>query len=189
MSSERPVIDVILGSTRKGRRGEQVWRWLLRHAEARPDLEVRAVDLKAWDLPHYDFPKVPSRGEYEHPGQVAWGEHVAQADGFLLVTPEYNHGYPAALKNALDLVFAEWQRKPVAFATYGGAGGGIRAAQQLTEVSVELGMVPLRSRVTIPRVFNAFGDDGRPADERLDAAAERVFDELQWWGSLLAAAR
>lgn len=189
MSAERPVIDVILGSTREGRRGERVWRWLLDHGADRDDLELRPVDLLEWDLPLLSAAKAPSRGEYEDPAQIRWGAHVAEADGFLLVTPEYNHGYPAPLKNALDTVFAEWRRKPVAFATYGGAGGGIRAAQQLTEVAVELSMVPLRSRVTIPRVFTAFGEDGLPKDERLPDAATRVFDDLRWWGSLLAGAR
>jgi NAD(P)H-dependent FMN reductase len=119
---------------------------------------------------------------------VRWAETVEAADGFVLITPEYNHGYPAALKNALDLVYAEWGRKPVAFVSYGGPAGGVRAVQQLREVVIELDLVPLRRQVAIPRVHTALREDG-PDDPRHASAAERLLDDLAWWARALAGAR
>jgi NAD(P)H-dependent FMN reductase len=118
-----------------------------------------------------------------------WAAKVDQADGYVLVTPEYNHGYPAALKNALDVVFAPWNRKPVSFVSYGSAGGGLRAVEQLRLVSIELEMVPLRHQVAIPRVYAALDETGRPRDSHHAADARRLLDELAWWSAALRAAR
>jgi NAD(P)H-dependent FMN reductase len=118
-----PNIQVILGSTRQGRSGEKVARWFMSHAEARADIDVELVDLRDWPLPFFDQQMPPMMGGYSDPEQQRWAEQVARADGYVLVTPEYNHGYPAVLKNALDHLFAEWNGKPVGFVGYGGPGG------------------------------------------------------------------
>jgi NAD(P)H-dependent FMN reductase len=101
------------------------------------------------------------------------------------VTPEYNHGYPAALKNALDLVFEPWRRKPVSFVGYGGPGGGIRAVEQLRQVVVELEMVPLRQQVAISRAYLAFDRDGRLNEDWHAQDAEPLLTELAWWAGAL----
>lgn len=183
-------IQVILGSTRQGRAGARVARWFMGHADARTDLDVELVDLRDWPLPFFDQPMPPMRGGYADNKQQRWAEQVARADGYVLVTPEYNHGYPAVLKNALDHLFAEWNGKPVAFVGYGGPGGGLRAVEQLRQVVVELGMVPMREQVAITNVYAAFDQDGHLASpHRHDRQAVAVLDELANWSATLAAAR
>ena len=154
-------MQVLLGSTRQGRVGGRIARWFLEQARGRDDLVLELVDLRDWPLPFFDSPVPPARGSYEDPAQQAWAAHVARADAYVLVTPEYNHGYPAVLKNALDHLFAEWRGKPVAFVGYGGTGGGIRAVEQLRQVVVELDMHPLRDAVHIHRAYAAFDDHGQ----------------------------
>jgi NAD(P)H-dependent FMN reductase len=185
-----PNIQVILGSTRQGRAGEKVARWFMGHAEARSDLSVELVDLREWPLPFFDQQMPPMMGSYTDPAQQRWAEQVARADGYVIVTPEYNHGYPAVLKNALDHLFAEWNGKPVAFVGYGGPGGGLRAVEQLRQVVVELEMVPMRQQVAIAGVYAAFDQDGRLASPQgHDRQAAAVLDELARWSATLAAAR
>ena len=189
MTPSLPHVLVILGSTREGRRGETVARWFAGLAGERDDLTSELVDLRDWPFPFLSARVPPSRGLYEDPLTIAWAAKVASADGFVLVTPEYNHGYPAVLKNALDVIFAEWSRKPVSFVGYGGSAGGVRAVEQLRQVAVELGLAPLRRQVTIARVGGAFDETGRPREEYHDASAGRLLDELAWWARALAAAR
>jgi NAD(P)H-dependent FMN reductase len=151
---------------RQGRFGEHVARWFLQHAQARPDLDVELVDLRDWPLPFFDQQMPPMMGGYSDAAQQRWAQQVARADGYVLITPEYNHGYPAVLKNALDHVFAEWNGKPVGFVGYGGPGAGLRAVEQLRQVVVELEMVPMRQQVAIPNVYAAFDEQGRPEGGR-----------------------
>ena len=182
-----PNIHVILGSTRQGRSGEKVARWFMAHARARSDLDVELVDLRDWPLPFFDQQVPPMMGGYSDAAQQRWAAQVARADGYVLVTPEYNHGYPAVLKNALDHLFSEWNGKPVAFVGYGGPGGGLRAVEQLRQVVVELEMVPMRQQVAIAGVYAAFDQDGRLADpEQYDRQAGAVLDELAGWTARLA---
>ena len=182
-----PNIHVILGSTRQGRSGEKVARWFMAHARARSDLDVELVDLRDWPLPFFDQQVPPMMGGYSDAAQQRWAAQVARADGYVLVTPEYNHGYPAVLKNALDHLFSEWNGKPVAFVGYGGPGGGLRAVEQLRQVVVELEMVPMRQQVAIAGVYAAFDQDGRLADrEQHDRQAGAVLDELAGWTARLA---
>ena len=185
-----PNIQVIVGSTRPGRAGEKVARWFMHHAEARTDLNVELVDLRDWELPFFDQQMPPMMGGYSDPAQQRWAEQVARADGYVLITPEYNHGYPAVLKNALDHLFAEWNGKPVAFVGYGGPGGGLRAVEQLRQVVVELEMVPMRQQVAISGVYAAFDQDGHLTNPQgHDRQAAAVLDELTRWSATLAAAR
>jgi NAD(P)H-dependent FMN reductase len=185
-----PTIQVIIGSTRQGRSGEKVARWFMEHAAARPDLDVELVDLRDWPLPFFDQQTPPMMGGYADQVQQRWAEQVARADGYVLITPEYNHGYPAVLKNALDHLYAEWNGKPVGFVGYGGPGGGLRAVEQLRQVVIELGMVPMRHQVAVPAVYAAFDDHGRMRDARhTDQQAVAVLDELAGWSTRLLGVR
>jgi NAD(P)H-dependent FMN reductase len=200
-----PLIQIIVASTRDGRRGGRVAAWFDAIAQAREDLRTELVDLLAWDLPWYRDAVVPPRGEYSDEATLRWAAKVAAADGYVLVTPEYNHGYPAALKNALDLLYAEWNHKPVTFVTYGGSAGGVRAAEQLVQVAVELKMAPLRPQVHIPMAGRIFGRDARPGaqppaggersetvgevERRHVDAAGVALRELAWWARALRVAR
>ena len=185
-----PTLQVILGSTRNGRSGEHVARWFMSHAEARTDLDVELVDLRDWPLPFFAQQLPPMMGRYADPWQQRWAEQVARADGYVLVTPEYNHGYPAVLKNALDHLFAEWNGKPVGFVGYGGPGAGLRAVEQLRQVVVELEMVPMRQQVSLANVYAAFDPEGRLlAPDGPDRQARAVLDELARWSRQLTAAR
>ncbi|RYE50214.1 MAG: NADPH-dependent oxidoreductase, partial [Rhizobiaceae bacterium] len=118
--ADKLKILVILGSVREGRMAEPVGRWVMAQAEGRDALDCELIDLKEWDFPFYAFPDAPAKGNYQDPLQRRWAEKVGSADGYILICPEYNHGPPAVLKNALDFVYAEWNRKPVAFVGYGG---------------------------------------------------------------------
>ena len=178
-----PLVHVVLGSTRQGRAGERVARWFLQVAEGRDDLRMELIDLRDWPLPFFDLAKPPAAGAYEDPTQIAWAGKVAEADAYVLVTPEYNHGYPAVLKNALDTVYAEWGGKPVGFVGYGGPAGGVRAVEQLRQVVVELNMVPLRPQVAMPRVYAAFAEDGSLQESSPAREATSVLDALAAWMS------
>ena len=184
-----PHIHIVLGSTREGRLGEPVTRWFASIAEQRDDLTCEVVDLRDWDLPFLATPVPPAMAPPTDPLTRRWGAKVEEADGYVLVTPEYNHGYPAALKNALDHVFHPWRRKPVSFVGYGGPAGGVRAVEQLRQVVVELEMVPLRHQVTIARAYMAFDEDGSLRDPWHDRDATRLLDELAWWAQALQTAR
>ncbi|WEK46156.1 MAG: NAD(P)H-dependent oxidoreductase [Candidatus Andeanibacterium colombiense] len=181
-------ILVILGSVREGRVAEPVGNWVIEQAAGREDIALELVDLKAWALPPYPFPRPPAMGGYTDPLQLAWAEKIAGADGYILIAPEYNHGIPAALKNALDFVYAEWARKPVGFVGYGGAGGA-RSIEGLTQVARSLQMAALEAAVHIMGVNGKIAD-GRFTGEGHDTGSlARLFDQLRWWGNTLKAAR
>jgi NAD(P)H-dependent FMN reductase len=193
-SSAPPRIQVILASTRPGRFGEKPAAWVMNRLSARTDLVAELVDLRDHPLPIFDQPASPARTLRDYPNEAIarWGRTLDEADGFILVTSEYNHGYPASLKNALDFVFPELGRKPVAFVGYGNVGGA-RAIEQMRLVAVEFEMAPLRHAVHIlPELMvpamkaDPFTVDLlAPLDGRLDLAAT----DLAWWASALAAAR
>ena len=182
-------IQIIVGTTREGRRAESLARWVLAAAAGRDEIAAELVDLAAWNLPFLASPVPPVMGGYREELTAAWAAQVAQADGFVLVAGEYNHGYPAVLKNALDLVFAEWNRKPVGIVSYGAAAGGARCAEQLRQVAVELDMVPLRRQVLVPNVWRALDDEGAPLDRGKAEEVANLFDDLAWWAHALRAAR
>jgi NAD(P)H-dependent FMN reductase len=189
-----PRIQVILASTRPGRFGERPAAWLMDRLSTRADLVAELIDLRDYPLPIFDQPAPPARTlrDYANEEIARWGRTVDQADGFVVVTPEYNHGYPASLKNALDYLFPELNRKPIAFVGYGNVGGA-RAIEQLRLVAVEFEMAPLRHAIHIlPELMVAamnadpFTPDlFAPLDGRLDVAAT----DLVWWASALATAR
>ncbi len=185
-----PKIQFILGSTREGRNGDKVLAWLKDVASGRADFQSEFIDLRDWNLPFFNDSQLPGSGQYSFDYTKKWSAKVAEADGYVLVTPEYNHGYSAVLKNALDHLYREWNRKPVAFVSYGGMAGGARAVEQLRQVVLELQMAPIRETVIIPGVSKAFDTDGTlVAGEAYDAQANRMFDELLWWATALERAR
>jgi NAD(P)H-dependent FMN reductase len=187
MNSARPLIQIILASTRAGRNGEPVATWLTEMAQTRGDLNAELLDLADFDLP-WLASSTPPANQTREPGAQNWADKIAAGDGFVLITSEYNHGYAAPLKNALDLLFCEWARKPVAFVSYGGAGGGIRAVEQLRQVVIELDMVPIRPHAAIPGIFRRLDEERQLVDPPVDEA-QRMLDDLVWWAAALARAR
>jgi NAD(P)H-dependent FMN reductase len=191
MSSDKGKIQilVIIGSTRQNRFAPTVEQWFMSRTAERSDMNFAVADLRDWMFHYYDAPLPASRAQYDDESQ-RWAEVVGAADGFVIVTPEYNHGYPAILKSALDAVYHEWVRKPVAFVSFGGWSGGVRAVEQLRQVAVELQMVPTRASVVIqfaPRVFDADGTLQNP--DLLNTSATTLLDDLSWWAHALRAAR
>lgn len=188
--SPPPRVLVVVGSTREERLGPVVADWFVREAAAHGGLDLDLLDLLDAGLPERQGPGHPSRGEYPEPVRP-FAARVASADGVVLVTPEYNHGYPASLKRALDAVGPEWRAKPVAFVSYGGVSGGIRAVEQLRQVVVELHMVPVRDAVTLPTARRLFAGGDAPADPdgRISDSVGALVRRLSWWARALAAAR
>jgi NAD(P)H-dependent FMN reductase len=180
---------VILGSTRQGRFGDTVANWVTSEAQKRPAFITELVDLRDHKLPYYDSPMPPTRMPADEKPQP-WSDMVAGADAFVIVTPEYNHGYPAVLKSALDAVYSEWIRKPVAVVCYGGWAGGTRAAEQLRTVVVELQMVPTRFGVVMPFARMLFDEEGQLKDpSRYEQPVDTMFSDLAWWAQTLRGAR
>ena len=178
---DRLAVAVIIGSTRPNRRGEAVATWLLGQIWERDDLTADCIDLAEVDLP-----AVLPAGDDENASELR--SRIEAADAFIVVTPEYNHGYPASLKQAIDIPYREWNAKPVAFVSYGGMSGGTRAVEQLRQVFAELHAVTIRDGVALPGT--RIDDDGNPAEpERVNAAAKVMLDQLSWWAAALRTAR
>ncbi len=186
---DAPHILVILGSTREGRFGDRVAKWFMSRTQDRTDLTFTFVDLRDWVFPYYDRPLPATVSEYDEQAR-RWADVVGPADGFVVITQEYNHGYTAVLKSALDAIYREWVRKPIAFVSYGGWSGGVRAVEQLRQVAVELQMAPTRATVVMqfgPRLFDA--EDNLQNPDLFNNAATLLFDDLAWWTYALRAAR
>ncbi len=186
-------IQVIMGTTRTGRFGERVAPWVV-HRLREHGFAAELVDLRDYPLPFFDQ-KPPSVTGRNYPTEdiARLGRKLDEADGFVILTGEYNHGYPAVLKNAIDHTFVEWQRKPVAYVGWGGVGGA-RAIEQLRLVAVELDMAPIRQAVHIlPEVIRPALRSKDSADfsvfEPLDARLNALCDALQWWADVLANGR
>lgn len=174
-----PHIQIILASTREGRIGDKVAQWVAAHAKARMEFTSELVDLRDWPLPHFNDALYPGTGEYSFDYTKKWSKKVQEADGFIIVTCEYNHGYPGVLKNALDHLYKEWNGKPVAFVSYGGVAAGTRAVEQLHQVVNELHMVSVHDEVNIPFVSKAFDATGTFLQEEIHAPKlEKLFVEL-----------
>jgi NAD(P)H-dependent FMN reductase len=189
-----PSITVITGTTRQGRFSEKVTRWVVDYLAARGDFSVDLIDLRDYPLPFFDqAPPARTLRDYPNEDVARLGRAIDEADGFVVLTAEYNHGYPAVLKNALDHTFVEWQRKPIAFIGWGNVGGA-RAIEQLREVAVEFEMAPLRHAVHIlPDLMIPAMQSNEPFDPTIFAALEPklklLADDLEWWTSALATAR
>jgi NAD(P)H-dependent FMN reductase len=188
------VISVIIGSTREGRFSEKPARWIAQHLKGRSGIDVRLLDLRDFPMPFFDQPvppAMPGRSAFEQETVKKWTSAIAESDGFVFVTPEYNFGIPAVLKNAIDWVYPEWNRKAAAFVSYGGAMGA-RAVQQLRETAIELQLAPVRSAVHIPvaTLWAHFqGGDVDAGLAELAAPAKTMIDDLLWWTAALKSAR
>lgn len=172
-------IKVILGSSREGRNGKMVADWFMKQTDSyKSSLDFELLDLKDWAIPFFDNPVSPAMGG--EPTGVAkdWAAKIAEADGIIVVTPEYNHGYPAVLKNALDVIYKEWNYKPVSFVSYGAVSGGIRAVEQLKQVTLELKMYPMHEEVNIHFVWQAFDEEGVPKDPSLEQKAQALLKTM-----------
>ncbi len=188
-----PKIAIIIASIREKRAGLKVGHWVYDIAKSRTDLVFELVDLKDWPLPMYAYAETTKTMEAKYTDELPrqWVEKVGSFDGYVVVTPEYNHGYPPSLKNAMDYVYEGWNRKPVAFVSYGASSGGVRAVQQLRQVIVELQMAPIRAEVNIPFVFRAFDEKDAlvvNADIYIKTA-QVMFDQLAWWATTLKTGR
>ena len=188
------TISVIIGSTRRGRFSEKPAHWNLQELRKRETVEARLLDLRDYPMPFFDQPlppAMPGRPPYEHDVVKKWTAHIAASDGFVFVTPEYNYGTSAVLKNAIDWVYPEWNRKAAAFVSYGSAMGA-RAVQQLRETAIEVQMAPIRSSVPLPvaTLWAHFqGGDVNQGLAELDQQAAAMIDDLLWWTSALKTAR
>jgi len=181
-------IAIILGSTRPGRNGEAVARWVHGIAAGRNDAEFELVDLKSFDLPLLDEPVPPSMGKYTKPHTKAWAAKIDSFDGYVFVTPEYNHGPSGALKNAIDFLYREWNNKAAAFVSYGSAGGA-RAVEQLRLVMAELQVATVRAQVLLS-LFSDFENFStfKPASMH-EGALGAMLDQLIPWAQALKALR
>ncbi|MCX4096247.1 NAD(P)H-dependent oxidoreductase [Nocardia sp. alder85J] len=173
-------LEVIVASVRPQRLAPVVADWFLRTARADPAFDVDVLDLARWSLP-VELTETPEVGAYR--------ERLSAADAFVVVTSEYNHGYPAALKTALDTAKHEWRAKPVGFVSYGGLAGGLRAVEQLRQVVAEIHMVSIRETVSFHQVKRRFDADGNTEDGAAVDASARMLRQLAWWGRHLRAAR
>lgn len=181
-------IGIILGSSREGRRGEKVANWVTQIALKRKDMKMELLDLKEWDLPIFNEPTPLGklRGNFEDPKLQEWVQKISSFDGYVIVSPEYNHGYPAVLKNALDYVYDEMEKKPVGIVSYSiGPFGGVRMVEQLKMVILELDAIPLNQGLVFPKVGDAFDDNGEVIDELYIEKADEFFENLLWWTSTL----
>src|ERR1700722_827953 len=193
-NSHDVLLEVITGTTREGRFSELVAAWVMDRLGRRDAFDVELVDLRDHPLPFFDG-DAPARAgrDYADEAVTRFSEVVDRADGYVLLTAEYNHGYPAVLKNALDSTFVEWRRKPAAFVGWGNTGGA-RAIEQLRAVAVEFEMAPLRHAVHIlPDVFIALRQVQDPSDlspfAPLEPRLDMLADDLAWWMRALASAR
>ena len=188
-----PTISVIVGSTRQGRFSEKPAQWILQHLRKRDEIEARLLDLRDFPMPFFDqplTPAMPGRTPYENEVVKRWTAEIASSDGFVFVTPEYNYGTSAVLKNAIDWVYKGWNRKAAAFVSYGSAMGA-RAVQQLRETMIEVQIAPVRSSVHIPVSTLWAHYKGGNVDKGLaeiEPQAQTMIDDLLWWTTALKAA-
>lgn len=193
-------IKIILGSTRQNRFSEKPGQWIFEEAKKLAGVEVELLDLRDYPMPFFDSPMPASMAEGKYNNEVVqkWAAKINDGDAFIIVTPEYNHGYPAVLKNAMDVLYPEWNRKAVGFVSYGSALGA-RAVEQLRLVAIELQMAPIRPAIHIPvEIFMASmmgtGPQGSEMFEPIRKGymgdpVERFLNDLLWWALALKQAR
>jgi NAD(P)H-dependent FMN reductase len=176
-------LAIIIGSTREGRFGDTVGRWFAKEAAGHGGFSVDLIDLIDVQLP-------PAHRAKPTPEVDAFRARLAAADAFVIVTPEYNHSYPASLKHAIDQGYVEWMAKPVGFVSYGGTTGGVRAIEHLRHVFAELHAATIRDYVCFITARRQFDADGKPVDpEGPRNAAKTMLDRLAWWADALRTAR
>ena len=188
------IISVIVGSTREGRFSEKPAKWILQHLKKRERVDARLLDLRDFPMPFFDqplTPAMPGRPAFENEAVQRWTAAIGASDGYVITTAEYNYGSAAVLKNAIDWVYPEWNRKAIGFVSYGSAMGA-RGVQQLRETAIELQLAPIRSSVHIPVATlwaHYQGGDVEAGLAELEAPAGTFIDDLLWWTAALKTAR
>lgn len=183
-------IKIIIGSTRQQRFSEKPAHWIHEEAKKKDGVNVELLDLRDYPMSFFDEPMSPSMVQGKHTNEVVekWAQKIKEADAYIIVTPEYNHGYPAILKNAMDYLYHEWNRKPVGFVSYGSASGA-RSVEQLRMVAVELQMAPIRSAIHIPvEMLTKVWMEKVPIEKLLPQLKDRVdtfLTDLIWWTKVL----
>jgi NAD(P)H-dependent FMN reductase len=191
MTSQQPRIGIIIGSTREGRFGEKPAHWIHELAKQRSDLAFELIDLRDHPLPFFNEPMSPAWAPVKNEAARRWADKLATLDGLIVVTPEYNHGPSAVLKNAFDYAYKEFIRKPIGFVGYGGVGAA-RAVEQLRLVAIELQMAPVRNAVHIGMTeFLGIWQQGKTFDDfpHLAQAANGLLDDIAWWANALKSPR
>jgi NAD(P)H-dependent FMN reductase len=188
MNNQMLKVAIILGSTRPGRNGEAVSKWMYEIAKKRNDADFELVDVKDFNLPLLDEPIPPSMGKYSKEHTKTWSAKINSFDAYVFVTAEYNHGIPGALKNAIDFLFKEWNNKVAGFVGYGSAGG-VRSVEQLRLVMAELKVATVRTQVQLS-LFTDFENfsNFKPAPFQ-EKSANNMLDEVIAWGGALKALR
>ncbi|MEP9372829.1 NADPH-dependent FMN reductase [Mesorhizobium sp. KR1-2] len=189
--SKNPHIGIVIGSTRQGRFSERAAAWFQKIAARRADLSVEVIDLRDYPMPFFDEPASPAWMPPKAQAAKRWAAKLGELDGIVFVTPEYNHGYSAVLKNALDYAYQAYNRKPAAFVGYGGVGAA-RAIEQLRMVAVELQMAPIPKSVNIGMAeFFGIWQQGKDFSDfpHLEQAAVALLDDLSWWSRTLQSGR
>jgi NAD(P)H-dependent FMN reductase len=191
MNTPIPHIGIIIGSTREGRFGDKPAHWIHEIAKQRADLTFELIDLRDHPLPFFNEPISPAWAPAKNEAAQRWAGKLSALDGLIVVTPEYNHGPSAVLKNAFDYAYKEFGRKPISFVGYGGVGAA-RAVEQLRLTAVELHMAPVRNAVHIGMVeFLGIWQQGKSFEDfpHLAQAANAMFDDIAWWAKALKTAR
>jgi NAD(P)H-dependent FMN reductase len=180
--ADKPVLRIIIGSTRPGRVGPAVAAWITQRAEEHGGFDVQVTDLAELNLPIFNEPNHPRLKQYAHQHTKDWSALVEGSDAFVFVTPEYNYAFNAALKNAIDYLFGEWNHKAAGIVSYGGIAAGTRATQMLKQVLTALKIMPVPEAVNIPFVREFLDEDGRfKPNEAMEASATAMLDELLRW--------
>jgi len=177
-------VGIITGSTRPNRKSLDVAKWVHQIALRRSDAEYELVDIKDFELPLLDEPIPPSMGRYERPHTKRWAAKIASLDAFIFVVPEYNHSIPAALKNAIDFLFAEWKHKAAGFVSYGGAGGA-RAVEHLRLVLAEVHVATVRAQVLLSLHHDFEGFTKFKPEPHHEKHVDTVLDEVVAWSAAL----
>lgn len=185
-------ILVVLGSIREGRSGDKVSSWVIEESKKRnPEFNYELIDLKDYPMKLYEESKHPAMLNGNTSDKIAnkWIKKVKDADGFIFVTPEYNHLPSSVLKNAIDYPYNEWAKKPIAYVSYGGASGGSRVVELLRLAAIEQHMIPIRESVVIQFVGQKIKDNKLIPDGYMENALNSTFEELEWWVKLMKSAR
>ncbi len=181
-------IGIIIGSTRPGNVGDQVAKWVLEQSKKHSDVEFELVDIADYDLPLLDEPYPAGMNKYMKDHTKTWSKKINEFDGYVIVTPEYNHSTSAALKNAIDYLNIEWANKAAGFVSYGSANG-VRAVEHLRNIFAELRVATVRSQVMLS-LFTDFKDMSEfTPDQRHEATADALFEDLKSWSHALKSVR
>ena len=180
-------IGIIIGSTRPGRVGEAVAKWVFEQSKSRSDAEFELIDIKDYDLPILDEPVPAAAQQYTKEHTKKWAAKIAELDGFLFVTPEYNHSTSAALKNAIDFLFLEWNNKAAGFVSYGSIGGA-RAVEALRPIMAQLKIADVREQVMLS-LFDDFENGVFKPNPRHEKTVQTVFDQVISWSTALKTVR